>query len=193
MSMKAGHRRGTPIGIAPVVLMGVVLAGAWALPLHADDRPALITYGRDAPTREGDFYHEQTIYISVPEDSTERLWVNVFDPGISAEHDKPAGSGRTRYAVFGGSGAFSVPSLVPDDPPSVEAGAGTLIAEKVFGNEPDAAGQWKTVAVVDPRQGEATGGRRIFRLLVQGLEGAAGNVFDVAVSARETRPMAPEG
>ena len=30
-------------------------------------------------------------------------------------------------------------------------------------------------------------------LLVQGLEGAAGNVYDVAVSARETRQVAPEG
>ncbi|MGK9167185.1 PKD domain-containing protein [Inquilinus limosus] len=174
----------------------VALAAGWTSPVRADERPALITYGRDAPTKEGDFYREQTIYFSVPEASTERLWVNVFDPGISAEFDQrmgPAGASRTRYAVFGGTGAFSVPPLVPAVPPPEAADAGTLLAEKVFGDEPDAVGQWKTVAVVDPRQGEAVGGRRIFRLLVQGLEGAAGNVFDVAVSARETRQLQPEG
>jgi PKD repeat protein len=189
--MKAGHPRAIPFAIALAVL-----AGAWALPARADERPTLITYGRDAPTREGDFYREQTIYVSVPEGSTERLWINVFDPGIGAEFDQrvgPAGPNRTRYAVFGGPGAFSVPPLVPAIPSPEQAAAGRLIAEKVFGEEPDAVGQWKTVAVVDPRQGEAVDGRRIFRLLVQGLEGAAGNVYDVAVSARETRQLQPEG
>ena len=173
-----------------------VLASGSTPQAHADERPALITYGKDAPTREGDFYHEQAIYMSVPEESTERLWINVFDPGISAQYDQPPGSAatsRTRYAVFGGPGAFSVPPLVPAGPSPEEAGAGTLIAEKIFGNDPDAIGQWKTIAVVDPRQGEAMDGRRIFRLLVQSLEGNAGNVFDVAVSARETRHKEPEG
>ncbi|TSD87204.1 PKD domain-containing protein [Mycobacterium sp. KBS0706] len=186
--MKAGHPRRALFGVALVVL-----AGAWTLPAHADERPALVTYGGDAPTREGDFYGDQTIYISVPEDSTGRLWINVFDPGIGPAYDKPAGPGRTRYAVFGGPAAFSLPPVAPADPPPEAAAAGTLIAERVFGNEPDAVGQWKTVAVVDPSQGDAVDGRRIFRLLVQGLEGAAGNVFDVAVSARGTEPIEPEG
>ncbi|WP_026872606.1 PKD domain-containing protein [Inquilinus limosus] len=179
-----------------VVIALAVLPGGWTSPVRADERPALITYGPKALTREGDFYREQTIYIGVPEGSGERLWINVFDPGISAEYDQsigPPGASRTRYAVFGGSGAVAVPPLVPAAPPPEQSAAGTLIAEKTFGDEPDAVGQWRTVAVVDPRQGEAVDGRRVFRLLVQGLEGAAGNVFDVAVSARETRHLKPEG
>jgi large repetitive protein len=196
MGKTAGHPAKTAFGITPVMLMGAMLAGAWASPAQADERPALITFGRDAPTREGDFYREQTIYVSVPEGSTERLWINVFDPGIGPEFDQtmgPAGANRTRYAVFGGRGAFWVPPLVPTVPSPEQSAAGTLIAEKTFGAEPEAIGQWRNVAVVDPRQGEAVDGRRIFRLLVQGLEGAAGNVYDVAVSARETRQVGPEG
>jgi len=191
MSMGTGRT-----GAALVVVAVAVLAGGWAGPARADERPALITYGPKAATREGDFYREQTIYISVPEDSTERLWINVFDPEISAEYDQsvgPPGASRTRYAVFGGAGAFFLPPLVPAVPPPEQAAAGTLIAEKVFADEPDAIGQWKTVAVVDPRQGDAVAGRRIFRLLVQGVAGAAGNVYDVAVSAREARSLQPEG
>ena len=191
MDMIAGRTRGLLVVVALAAL-----AGGWASPVQADERPALITYGPKALTREGDYYHEQTIYISVPEGSTGRLWVNVFDPGISVEYDQamgPPGANRTRYAVFGGPGAFSVPPLVPAVSPPEQTAAGTLIAEKVFGDEPDAVGQWRTVAVIDPRQGDAVDGRRVFRLLVQGLAGAAGNVYDVAVSARETRQLAPEG
>ncbi len=191
MDMRAGRT-----GAASFVAVMAILAGGSVSPAQAEERPALITYGPKALTREGDFYREQTIYISVPAGSTERLWINVFDPGISAEYDQSTGqpgASRTRYAVFGGPGAFSPPPLVPAVPPPEQASAGTLIAEKVFGDEPDAGGQWKTVAVVDPRQGDAVDGRRILRLLVQGLEGAAGNVFDVAVSARETRQLRPEG
>ena len=94
MGKTAGHPRKTAFGIAPVMLMGAMLAGAWASPAQADERPALITFGRDAPTREGDFYHEQTIYVSVPEGSTERLWINVFDPGIGPEYRPDDGAGR---------------------------------------------------------------------------------------------------
>lgn len=191
MGMKAGRTGGLLF-----VAISAALASGWLSPAHADERPALITFGRDAPTREGDFYREQTIYLSVPEGSAERMWINVFDPGIGPEFDQtmgPAGANRTRYAVFGGPGAFWVPPLVPAVPSPEQSDAGTLITEKVFGAEPDAVGQWRNVAVVDPRQGEAVDGRRIFRLLVQGLEGAAGNVYDVAVSARETRQVQPEG
>ena len=69
-----------------------VLASGLTHQARADEKPALITYGKDAPTREGDFYHEQSIYLSVPEESTERLWINVFDPGISAQYDQPPAS-----------------------------------------------------------------------------------------------------
>lgn len=179
------------------VVAAAALAGASASPASAaDERPALITYGPKALTREGDFYRQQTIFISVPEGVAGRLWINVFDPGISPEYDQATGlpgASRTRYAVFGGPGAFWLPPLVPAVPAPEQEAAGTLIAEEVFGGEADAIGRWKTVAVVDPRQGDAVDGRRIFRLLVQGVAGAAGNVFDVAVSARETRPLMPEG
>ncbi len=114
MSKAAGHPRTAAFGIALFVL-----AGAWASPAQADERPALITFGRDAPTREGDFYREQTIYVSVPEGSTERLWINVFDPGIGPEFDQtmgPPGANRTRYAIFGGTGAFWVPRWFPPFP-----------------------------------------------------------------------------
>jgi PKD repeat protein len=144
----------------------------------------------------GYFSHAQTIYFSVPDSVKDRLWVNVFDPGISRDFDQLmslTAESKTRFALFGGAGASAAPSPQSQPATYAEVSSGTLIAEKTFGTEPDSIGQWRNIAVVDPRQGEAVAGRRFFRLLIQGVAGDAGNVFDFAVSDRETRLNAPQG
>lgn len=162
----------------------------------AEENLTLITFGKDAPTREGDFNHAQSIYFSVPEGSKERLWINVFDPGIGSDYDQLmnlTAESQTRFAVFGGAGAALFGSLDPRARVSDEEGAGTLISEMTFGTEPESIGDWRNIALVDPRQGDAVAGRRVFRLLVQGISGDAGNVFGVAVSNRESRRSTPAG
>src|SRR5207237_1285737 len=167
-----------------------------AMAAKAAENMTLITYGKEAPTREGDFNHSQTIFFSIPGDAKERQWINVFDPGISRDYDQLmnlTAESKTRFALFGGDGASTPPSGEPETTTAQDQGSGTLIGEKTFGTEEDSIGQWRNIAVGDPRRGEMVDGRRVFRLLVQGIAGDAGNVFDVAVSDRETRLDPPRG
>src|SRR5205823_5714612 len=176
-------------------IIAAIFLWNWPASARAESEPTLITYGKDAPTREGDFNHAQTIYLSVPDGLKERLWINIFDPGISSEYDQlitHTADSRTRFALFGGAGA-SAPIAGDPENATQDAASGSLIAEKTFGTEPEAVGQWRTITVVDPRQGEAVDGRRVFRLLVEGVSGDAGNRFEVAVSDRETRADPPQG
>jgi PKD repeat protein len=174
---------------------GVLLLCA-GMAAKAEETAPFITYGKDAPTREGDFNHSQIIYFSVPGDAKERLWINIFDPGIGGDHDQlisHTAESQTRFALFGGEGASAVPSGEPRNTTVQDTGSGALITEKTFGTEEDAIGQWRNIAIVDTRQGELVDGRRVFRLLVQGSSGDAGNAFDIAISNRETRSNPPKG
>ena len=71
----------------------------------AEENMTLITYGKDAPTREGDFNHAQTLYFSIPGDVKGHLWVSVFDPGVSRDYDQLmnlTAESKTRFALFPG-------------------------------------------------------------------------------------------
>ena len=182
------------------MLFGVafaMLAGGLTPQAHADERPALITYGKDAPTREGDFYHEQAIYVSVPEESTERLWINVFDPGISAQFDQPPRLRGGEPHPLRGVRRRRAPFRFPRS---------SRPALRPKRQEPERSSPRRSLATSRMRSGS---GRRLPLSIraraklsaaagssacwCRASEGNAGNVFDVAVSARETRHKKPEG
>src|SRR4051794_2368994 len=188
MGFRLFHR----LGVLAVLLL--LPSGLPAL-AQAADQPLLITYGRPAPPREGDFNHRQVIYLSVPAGLRDRLYLRLFDPGIGSRFDEAGDdrSARTRFTIHGGAGAYVPQAARPRAVADTEMTAGTPIASKEFGYEPDAAGQWVTLAGFDPAQGDPVGDRRIFRLTVEGVEGRSGNTYDVFLSAREQRNLLPEG
>ena len=155
------------------------------------DTPLLVTYGPAAGNEQGDPYHRQVIYFSVPEQQAGRLFVRVFDPDTSGRFDTPFPSqgDLTRFALVGGEGASRVAD--PGAAPAIGREAGARLAARTFGADRSTDGRWVTVADVAVADGEAVGGRRVFRFEAEGVAGRAGNVYDVAVSLRTDANEAP--
>src|SRR3954470_21620839 len=50
--------------------------------VEAQERPLSVTYGPKALAQEGDDDHREVIFLSVPEETSDRLYVRVFDPNL---------------------------------------------------------------------------------------------------------------
>ena len=180
------------IAVLSVALIPVQTAPAWS----ADELPLFITYGARAPISEGDPTHAQAIYLSVPAGTKQQLFVRLFDPDTGGRFDElisryPGTS--TRFAVYGGPGAYAAAFAQPGRFSREERTAGKLIAQQVFGSSLRYDNQWTTLTALDPAQGELVGDRIIFRLVVEAISGADGNVFDVKLSTSDKENVAPEG
>ncbi|UEM25191.1 PKD domain-containing protein (plasmid) [Skermanella mucosa] len=145
------------------------------------ERPLSVTYGPKALPVEGDDDHREVILLSVPQDSREQLFLRVFDPDLGGEHDLVYGKPDTqaRFRLFGGAGAST--------------DAGTELAARDFALDPESDGKWTTLAAFDPEDGELMDGRRVFRLVVEGLGGDDANLFTATVSLRDHRNLEPPG
>ena len=62
-----------------------------------------------------------------------------------------------------------------------------------FGADPAQDDRWQTLMSFAPEHGEAVGGRRIFRLQVDGTAGDDANLYEVTLSLREHRNLPPDG
>ncbi|WP_417666397.1 PKD domain-containing protein [Roseibium sp.] len=180
---------------APAWAQSAETATPRARPGQPIDAPLLVTYGPRAPIREGDPTHAQIIYISLPGDLTERVYVRLFDPDAAGEHDLIYGRPDTvtRFALYGGDGAFVGE---PEDGKSVsdeERTGGILLAEKDFSDDEASDNSWVNFALISPDQGEERDGRRIFRLVVEGKSGNDGNLYGVAISRGDRRQVDIEG
>lgn len=147
-----------------------------ALALCASALPAapvrLVTFGPEAAPGKGDDDYSEELFLRVPSDLTGPLDVQLFDPDVGGSEDEPNGNWntRTRFTLFGGAGA-------------ARTGGGERLAEAVFGEDPGLDGRWRRLARIDPRQGDADGDVSVFRLLVQGVSGDDGNLYDIQVRA----------
>jgi PKD repeat protein len=180
----------------------LVAMGGWLMP-GADARaashetpsaaaPLLVTFGPQAPQSEGDHDRRQFIRFSVPE-TTGRMFVRVFDPDMGGSHDEAlSGFGtQTQFRLYG---AGAVARLFRDEDGVVqEAIDGEALDSVTFGADPEADDQWKTLFSVDASNGAANGQLRDFVLVVEGLTGNDGNVFDVAVSRSQSGNERPDG
>ncbi len=172
------------------------LASLCATPLNAQtakpiDVPLLVTYGMEAPTREGDPTHRQVIYIEVPADLNERVYIRLFDPDTGGDHDLVYSQAdtTTNFMLFGGDGAFAGDTATGRDVSEEELSSGTLLTEKSYADEARFDNQWTNFAFISADQGEERDGKRVFRLVVDGAAGNDGNLYGVAVSLRDRRQV----
>ena len=194
------------LGLFATLVLGAtgVSAQDMAPPL---DQGLLVVYGVLAPTREGDVDNKETIFFSVPKDMRDRLYVRIFDPEMSGEHDfryGRYGNTRTVYRISGGDGAYSGVTL----PEPVRSGSqprkvrkaelmatmpGEVLREETFAGDPATSGTWVSIGSVRARQGEVIGDRAWFRLDVLGADGDDGNGFNVDISLARDVHRRPEG
>ena len=167
------------------------VAGAAGEGASAD--PALVTFGPLARINEGDHDFRQLIRISLPA-SAGTVKIRVFDPDAGGEFDEANGGfdTTTKFSLYG---AGASPKLWRDAAGVVqESVEGTALDTASFATDAKTDGQWVTLFSTDAGKGaEAADGKRSFVLLVEGVSGNDGNVFDVAVSQSDDANKAPAG
>ncbi|MDM8547973.1 PKD domain-containing protein [Candidatus Venteria ishoeyi] len=154
----------------------------------------LVTFGNEAASYEGDDKFTQLIFLKVPAAIQQPLYVRIFDPDCGGAWDESAGpwNTRTRFSLFGGEGAYSDTSLHQHNPTSESLNRGSLLVTKEFGVDKFTDKHWYTLAEIQPQSGEKIGDFYYFKLLVQGLKGNDGNLFDVMLSTRNKQNHLPE-
>ena len=168
----------------------------WSGLAAAQETPLSVTYGPKASTGEGDPDYREVIFLSVPDSVQDRLYLRVFDPDTGGDHDLIYGGAEdteTRFRLFGGEGAYSGAVSGGPEPGPEQLAAGTVLDERVIGASAALDDRWQTLFTTLPAQGEAIGGRRVFRLQVEGTAGNDANLYSVTLSLRDRRNLAPDG
>ncbi len=163
-----------------------------SFPVEARETALLVTYGAEAPRQEGDDDSLQVLFLEIPETVDGPLYVRLYDPDTGGKHDHAFGAldTVTRFAVYGGQGAAEAAGLQPD---AETLSAGELLTEMEYAEDSGLDDVWHTLVRIDPAEGEAVADGRVFRLVVQGVQGNDANVYDVTVSRSAHRNSPPAG
>lgn len=170
------------------------------------DAGLMVVYGADAKSREGDVDNREQVFFSVPAELRDRLYLRVFDPDVSGDHDFIYGSAAnavTLFRLYGGEGAFSAILHAPQARNGARtkrvnrksltaAGPGKLLRETQFGQDAEHDGTWVSLGSLRARQGEVIDDRAWFRLDVIGAGGNDGNGYSIDVSLARERHLRPD-
>ena len=170
---------------AVLALAALLLASATRAEEPVD--PYLVVFGPLALRSEGDHDFRQVIRVSVPADAG-RVHLRVFDPDTGGAFDEAKGGhdSTIRYSLFGAGVRTSIERDAAGIPQ--ESVEGTPLGSIEYGRDAEADGRWATLFSAEASSGlDAGGDRREFVLLIEGIAGNDGNVFDVAVSGSDTR------
>ena len=162
---------------------------------YLKQRATMITFGKDSPKEEGDDDKVQVIFFHVPKSYTESVYIRIFDADVGGELDYIVGEQDTEveFLLYGGNGAASPIGTKDPNPSQEDLISGELILQESFEIDPIYDNAWQTFEEVSPEEGELIGEFRVFKLVVQGLDGDDGNVFDVMLSTEENRNIFPDG
>lgn len=154
-----------------------------------------VTYGSDAAIGEGDDDFRQIFFFKVDSSEKRNLFFKIFDAECGGANDNSF-SGfdtKTKYSLYGGSGAFSASTVHSFNPDDADVRAGDLLRQVEMGDEPQFDNNWYVLSKVRPESGELIEGKYFFKLVVEGLSGNDANVFELFLSTSEFRNYNPEG
>jgi len=179
-----------------VLLSGLTLTFAQPVPGLDENIPHLVTFGGDGDITWGDDNFCQIIFFKIPESYTQPVYIRVYDPdtGGSIDEQKFEWNTVTDISVFGGKGAWSdkdAQDMVLDG----NYDSGTLLASKEFGNESEYDKKWYTFGPFNPSEGEFVSGfgGYIFKVIIEGVSGDDGNLYNLYLSNHPDRNHDVEG
>lgn len=161
----------------------------------AQENAKFITYGNQASTYEGDHDFLQIVFIKIPVSFSKNLHIRIFDADCGGKWDAMYGTGfetETLFRLLGGTGAFSDSGNRTLNPDIKSLKKGTLLTEASFGEDPFKDNKWYNFAEVNPKNGELSDNHYYFKLIVQGVKGDDGNVFEIEISEDSRRNIRPE-
>jgi hypothetical protein len=164
------------------------------VPAVDENIPHLVTFGGDGDTAWGDDDFVQIIFFSLPENYEKPIFIKVFDPDTGGTNDEQKGKWNTtmRYSVYGGEGACSEEDARRSN---LEGNylSGNLLASKTFTEHPRYDNNWYTFGPFNPTEGELLReyGGYVFKLVVEGVDGDDGNLYNLFLSTgnNENRPV----
>lgn len=133
----------------------------------------LVTFGPSAPTSEGDNDHVQEIVFEVPNSYTGDLYLRILDADTGGAVDEMRSGGSTMRYTLNGNGQ---------------------LAQITIGTDAAYDNQW--VAVFGPHAantGSGAGSSWVFELVIEGISGDDGNIYNVALSTDPLANTAPLG
>jgi hypothetical protein len=183
--------RGT---IICILLIISILSQAQPVPNVDENIPYLMTFGPSAETSWGDDDFSQAFFFLIPEEYDQPFFIRVFDPDTGGDIDEIAGEFNTRevYEIYGGESVWTEADA-RETSPTGNYKSGTLLASRVFAENPRYDNSWYTFGPFNPAQGEYVEmyGGRIFKIICEGVAGDDGNMYRYYLSteAEENRPI----
>ncbi|MDN2579020.1 PKD domain-containing protein [Aquibium sp. ELW1220] len=178
-----------PVGLyvnADAIANAMPRLAAFAMMGDEPFEPHLVVFGPLARVNEGDHDFRQVVRVLVPADAG-RIHLRVFDPDTGGAFDEAKGGYDSviRFSLFGAGARASIQR----DAAGVaqENVEGTPLGTIDFGSDAAADGRWATLFAAEASSGIEVSGGREFLVLVEGLSGNDGNVFDVSASSSDAR------
>ncbi len=169
---------------------------AQQVPATDQNFPYLVTFGNKAEKSWGDDDFVQTFFFCVPQTSTQPIYIRVYDPdaGGTADENRGGYDTRTRFTVYGGSGAHSNPDARKQDPVG-NFRSGVALKTMMFGNDTAYDSDWYTFGPFSPIEGELQPdfGGFVFKIIIEGLEGDDGNLYKLFLSSKRDQNVEMEG
>lgn len=169
---------------------------AQSVPGLDENIPHLVTFGSDSDIGWGDDNFCQIIFFKIPINHNEPIYFRIFDPETGGEKDEAKGEWNTRvmYSIYGGKGACSekdAQNMVLDG----NYDSGTLLASRTFTESTKYDSKWYTFGPFKANEGELLEefGGYIFKLIVEGISGDDGNLYNLQLSKHPDRNQDVEG
>jgi hypothetical protein len=171
---------------AAMYLLLAVGLDAQPVPSIDEKIPFVCTFSKESNKAWGDDDFVQTFFFVVPESFKKPVYINIYDPDLGGKYDENHNNfdSKTKFSVYGGSKAHSEPDAQSPEPGG-KYKSGIMLTSKVFGTEPKYDGKWYSMGPFNPAEGELQPqiGGRVFKLVIEGLDGDDGNLYKLFLSA----------
>lgn len=180
------------------ILLASYTGISMAQPVPAGDEniPYLMTFGANSEPSWGDDDFCQTFFFLIPENYNDPVYIRIFDPDITGEHDEINGifDTETTFEIYGGSECWSELDAQETEPTG-NYKSGNLLAFKSFGQDAMYDNQWYTFGPFNPTEGEwvEKWRGRIFKIIVEGVDGDDGNLYRMFLSTEPNTNKVVEG
>ena len=158
----------------------------------------LVTFGKFGETSWGDDDFRSIFFFTVPKDFNRQFYIKVFDPDAGGENDEIQGlwDSKTMFSIFGGKGVDpdrNIESRGLNDGDNYKSGS--LLASKVFGNDPKYDNGYYAFGPFNPSEGDYNEKWKsyIFKIVCEGITGDDGNLYRYFLSRDDKSDLPIEG
>lgn len=181
-----------------IILLIPYVLSSQPVPNKEENIPYLMTFGNQADPSWGDDDFSQTFFFLIPSDFKRQVFIRVYDPDIGGHIDEIRGNWntQTRFEVYGGDKCHSQDEARETDPDDYGYyKSGTLMAMKVFGENPRYDNAWYTFGPFNPVEGEFVDyfDGYVFKIIAEGVSGDDGNMYNYFLSTSGTENIPIEG